>query len=90
VTTTSVHLTRHVSRRNTVAKNIANHHNRKKQETTRVIEKVVSHEQQQLTGEMTPYLSTKKMPQSLWRKEQQQWRDAYCSHVLPTAATIFL
>ena len=56
---------------------------------TWVIEKVVSHKQQQVTSEMIPYLSTEMMLQSLWRRGQQQWRDHCCSHGLLTAATIF-
>jgi surfactin synthase thioesterase subunit len=60
------------SRKNSVAKFFAGDHSHNKQETTRVIERVVSHKQQQMTSEMIPYLSTEKMLQSLWRKRQQQ------------------
>ena len=52
------------------------------QETKMVIEKAASHIQQQETSKMIPYLSTKMMLQSLWRRRQKQWRDGYCSHVL--------
>jgi hypothetical protein len=62
----------HFARKNSVDKKIAIHHNHKKQETTRVIETVVSPKQQQMTSEMIPYLSTEMMLQSLWRKGQQQ------------------
>jgi hypothetical protein len=48
-----------------------------------VIEKAASYIQLQETSKMIPYLSTKMMLQSLWRRGgQQQWRDGDCSHVL--------
>ena len=57
----------------------------------RVIEKHVTHWQQQVTSTMIPYLSIQMMLQSLLTRGQQGWRDSYCLHVsLLTAVTQIL